>query len=108
MSARSRRSLTRSRSSKTMVLLSSSRSGLNLLRTPGNSTSMGIMHYIPYTRAKGVSPVARLGVVRCDQRTPLSSSAYLPFLASRRFFKSVENGLIDRLGLSVALRISGR
>ena len=85
MSARSRRSLMRSKSSKSMASLSSSYSGSNLLRTPGNSTSTGIMHSVPYTRAKGFSPVARLGVVRWDQRTPSSSSAHLPFLASKRF-----------------------
>ena len=86
MSARSRCSLIRSRSSRSIALLSSSRSGSNLLRTLGNSTSAGIMYSVLYTRAKGVSPVARLGVVRWDQRTPSSSSAHLPFLASKRFF----------------------
>src|SRR5690606_40449376 len=37
------------------------------------------------TRAKGVSPVACLGVVRWDHKTPASSSAHLPFLASMHF-----------------------
>ena len=53
--------------------------------TPGNSTSAGIIHSTLCTRANGVSPIARLEVVRCDHKTPSSSSAYLPFLVSNRF-----------------------
>ena len=83
--ARSRRSFIKSSSSSNIRLFESSRSGSNLLRTPGNSTSAGIIHYVPYTRANGVSLVARHGVVRCDHRTPSSSSAHLPFLVSSRF-----------------------
>ena len=55
------------------------------MRTTRNSTSAGIIHSATYTRANGVSPVARLGVVRCDLKTPLSSLAHLTFLASKLF-----------------------
>ena len=106
MSARSRRSSVRSRSSRSIALLCSSRSGSILLRTPGNSTSAGIMHSVPYTRAKGVSPVARLVVVRWDQRTPSSSSAHLPFLASKCFFSPSRMVLL--IVSACPLRIPGR
>ena len=81
----SRRSLIRLSSSSNIRLFESSCSGSNLLRTPGNSTSAGIIHFDSYTRANGVSLFAHLGVVRCDHKTPSSSSAYLPFLASNHF-----------------------
>ena len=48
-------------------------------------TSAGDIASIPWDRENGVIPVERRGVVRCDQRTPSSSSAQTPFFSSRCF-----------------------
>jgi hypothetical protein len=48
--------------------------------------SCGVMASDPYSRRKGVNPVARHSVVFSDQTTSGSWSSHLPFLSSRSLF----------------------
>ena len=57
----------------------------------------GMIASEPYATEKGVSPVARLLVVRYAHKTPGSSSGHLPFLSERVFLRHSRMLLLDAL-----------
>ena len=94
-SAWSRRSSIASKASSNMSLLSSTFSGIFDRRRLVTFTSAGAIASTPWAIEKGVDLVAPRGVVRCEQRTPSSSSAQHPFFKSRRFFSPSIIILVD-------------
>ena len=98
--ARSLLSSSKSKLSLSISWFRSSFSNDSCWRSVGTLISAGMIASNPKVSENRDSPVVLLGVVLYTQRTPWSSSAYRPFLASSFFFRFWTIVLFVALGIS--------